>query len=333
MAGIWPNLDAGDMEARVRTLLNVVAADTFFTQPQIFRWLSLGVKDVAQKSLCVRRILDAATVASAREFSVNAYKTHYVEYLPATGRPRMLDGITPLQVGNFDIPGVEPRYSYEYGEKVGIDPLPGAVYRLRLYVSDMAKVCHTTYPIADFSSGWTEKVGHAFWTIGASLVFTGTALNDENDVEGIALTASTNYTFTFTVSNLADAELTVKAGTTAGPAITANGIHTVTLVSSTGTPKLTFTGKDLKTAGGGTVTVDDLYVLKEADLTDAGDQTELAPAWQFLVILYALAKALKKDKKPAAALLIEGIYANEIEYLRQHIVENIPDGKNSVKQQ
>lgn len=65
MAGTYPNLDASDLETRVRTYLNEVTQD-FYTQTEIYRWLSIAAKDIAQKSMCVRRILDAVTTASTK---------------------------------------------------------------------------------------------------------------------------------------------------------------------------------------------------------------------------------------------------------------------------
>lgn len=328
MAGTWPNMDLSDMETRLRTYLNEAVA-SFFLQTAVYRYLSLGVKEVAQRALCVRRILDAVTTASSRTVAVNAYKVHFVEY-----GGKMLRKIDPLKLGNQGFEGANPQGWYPFGSGIGIEPLPLIEHKLRLYVSDMPKICHATYPISSFLSGWAEKAGHAFWTTGTGkLVFTGTALNDENDMEGPALAASTNYTFVFTVSDLASAQVIAKAGTTAGPAITENGIHSVTLTSSTGTPKLTFTAKDLKTAGGGTVAVDDVYILKEADFANAADQTELSWVWQHLVVLYAFARALSQDGKSGAARMIDTLFGNEIEYLRQLFVDNIPDGKNNQKYQ
>lgn len=95
MAGVWPNLDAEDLEARVRTYINEYTA-SFFTQVEIWRWLSLGAKDIAQKTTCIRRILDAITVASTRHVATDAYKVIHVEYIPASGRPQMLTKISPL---------------------------------------------------------------------------------------------------------------------------------------------------------------------------------------------------------------------------------------------
>lgn len=332
MAGVWPNLDISDLESRTRTYLNEVTA-SFFTQAELYRWLSLAVKDIAQRSLCCRRILDAVTIPATREVAVSAYKVLHVEYVPASGKPVMLKKIDPLKLGNLSNNGSTPQSWYEFGSNIGIEPLPAAAHKLRLYVADLPKIRHATWPIASFVTGWTEVVGHSFWTAGTSLVFLGTALNDENAIEGPTLSASTNYTIRFTVSGLVSAELTCLAGTTASPTIDSNGVHAVTLTSSAGTPKLTFNGKDKKTLGGGTVTVDDVYILKEQDFTVGSDtdQTEIGPAWQHLACLYATAQALRKDRKPAPATLIETIVAGEIDYLRQNLVEVLPDGQNSVK--
>lgn len=222
MAGTYPNLDAADLETRVRTYINEVTAG-FFTQVEIWRWLSMGAKDIAQKTLCVRRILDAVTVSATRNVATSCYKVLYVEYIPSSGRAVMLTKIDPLRIGHY--PGVvvgtegPPLYWYEFGSNIGIDPIPNAVYSLRLYVADLPKM----------------------YRIGAP----------------------------------------------------------TTLV--------------------------------EADFAATTDQTELSTAWQHLLVLYATSKALYKDRKAGPAQMLEAIYNNELAYLRQAIVEVIPDGRDSLK--
>lgn len=220
MAGTWPNLDASDLETRVRTYLNEVTAD-FFTQAEIWRWLSVAAKDTAQKTLCIRRILDAVTVNATRNVVTNAYKVLHVEYVPASGRAIMLTKVDPLRLGHYPVNGATPQYWYEFGANIGIEPIPDAVYNLRLYVADLPKM----------------------YLIGAP----------------------------------------------------------TTLV--------------------------------EADFANTTDQTELPTAWQHLLALYATHGGLTKDRKYGPAQMLEAIYNNELAYLRQAIVEVIPDGRNGLKYQ
>jgi hypothetical protein len=89
-------------------------------------------------------------------------------------------------------------------------------------------------------------------------------------------------------------------------------------------------GTTFKFAGLNSVTISDIGLLQEADLSVDGDQTELAPAWQHLMILFATAHALHKDKREGPASVIENIYNNELVYLRQNMVEIIPDARKSL---
>lgn len=329
MAGTWPNLDAADLESRVRTYFNELT-EGFILQTEIWRWLSVGAKDIAQKTLCVRRILDAVTTAATRNVIVNAYKVLHVEYVPSSGRPVMLTKIDPLRLGSYCSDGTIPKGWYEYGAAVGIEPLPNAIFQLRLYCADLPKMQHATFPITNWSSGWTGG-GTGTWTNGASnAAYAGTTGQAGTDTYGTALVANTTYTFTITLSGASNCGLVITAGGTASPSITTNGVHTVTLTTG-GTTSLVLTATMTGASGG--LTVDDLYILKEADFAAVGDQIELVPAWQHLMVIYATAQALYKDNKSAPARMLETIYTNELAYLRQSIVEVIPDGANSFKYQ
>jgi hypothetical protein len=218
MGGTWPNLDAQDLEDRARSYLCEVTA-SFFSQAEIWQWLSASAKDIAQKTLCVRRIVDAVTITSTRNVATDVYKVLHVEYIPATGRPQMLQKIDPLRVGHYPFNGATPQYWYEFGNNIGIDPLPNAVYTLKLYVADLPKM----------------------YQIGAP------------------------------------------------------------------------------------------NTLVEADFTASTDQTELPTAWQHLLALYATIGGLVKDNRDGPAQMLMNIYNNELAYLKQNMVDIIPDGKNDMK--
>jgi hypothetical protein len=322
-------LDASDLETRVRTYLNETTA-SFFTQAEVWRWLSLAAKDIAQKTLCVRRILDAVTAASTRNVSTSAYKVMHVEYVPSTGRSQMLTKIDPLRLGHYPVNGTTPQYWYEFGSTIGIEPLPDAIYQLRLYVADLPKMQHSTYPITAWNAGWTGT-GTGTFTNGASVnAYTGTTGQIGIDTYGTAISASTNYTFTITISGVSNCGLVITAGGTASQSLTTNGVHSVNITSG-GTTALTLTATMTGATGG--LTVDDLYILKEADFAATTDQTEIPPAFQHLMVLYATAKGLYKDKKSGPASMIESIYNSELNYLRQNTIEVIPDGRSELKYQ
>jgi hypothetical protein len=320
MAGSWPNLDAEDLEARVRTYLNEATAD-FYSQVEIWRWLSLAAKDIAQRTLCVRRILDAVTSNAIRNVATNAYKVIHVEYLPATGRPKMLTKIDPLRVGHYPMTGTAPQYWFEFGSNIGIDPLPNDVYNLRLYVADLPKMhilTFTSFTEGAGATAWTDS--GTGWTCGATAAHAG---GTDTLTYNTALEVAVNHTYVFTVAGAGS--VTPYAGTTAGIACATGGVHMQTLVTAG--------GGELKFSGAGTVSIDNLYVYKERDFAATSDQTELPTMWQHLLALYATHGGLTKDKKQGPAQMLEAIYLNELAYLRQNVVEVIPDGRTSLKYQ
>lgn len=322
MAGTWPNLDASDMEARVRTYLNEVTAG-FFTQAEIYRWLSLAHKDIAQKTLCVRRILDAKTTASTRNVTANCYKVLHVEYIPSSGREVMLTRIDPLKAGHYPASGTQPQYWYEFGSSIGIEPIPDGTYSLRLYVADMPKMAHLSF--SSFTEGvgateWTDS--GSGWTCGATAAHAG-AGPDTLTYNTALATANCNITIVFTVSGVGTGGSVTPVIGTAGVAVTTNGVHMQTIAATT--------PWTIAFSGSNTITIDDLRIYKEADFASATDQTELPSAWQHLMVLYATYNGLLKDKRFAPAQMLESIYNNELAYLKQNIVEVIPDGRNSLK--
>ncbi len=322
----WPDLVASDLETRVRTYLNEVTAD-FFTQAEIWRWLSVAAKDIAQKTLCVRRIVDAVTANTTRNVTTSAYKVLHVEYVPSSGRAIMLTKIDPLRVGHFPQITVgtngAPVYWYEFGGAIGIDPIPDGVYNLRLYISDMPKMCIGAYPLTNtqFTSWATGGTGFTAATATHTGAVAGTLTENTS-----LLAVSTNYTVSFTLSTIGSfSATTIALGDTAGATMTTAGVHTQNITTSaTASPKVIFMAT-------GDVTFANLYILKEADFGTSTDQTELPCAWQHLLALYATHGGLTKDRKYGPAQMLESIYNNELAYLRQAIVENIPDGRSDLK--
>ncbi len=328
-SGVWPNLAADDLEARVRTYLNEVTA-SFYTQAEIYRWLSVAAKDIAQKTLCVRRILDAHTTASTRNVTTNCYKVLHVEYVPSSGRPQMLLKIDPLRVGHY--PGVTvgtegtPLYWYEFGSAIGIDPLPAATYDLRLYVADLPKM-QTAYNGIAFVEGaganqWTDSA--TAWTCATTATHSGAGPTTLTANTAHA-TANTNVTMVFTVDSIgASGTVTPSCGAT-GIAVTSAGVHMQTLAATTPWKSVLSATND--------VVISNFYAYVEADYAAAADQIELPCAWQHLLALYATHGGLTKDRKYGPAQMLESIYNNELAYLRQAIVEIIPDGRSSLKLQ
>jgi hypothetical protein len=181
-----------------------------------------------------------------------------------------------------------------------------------LYVADTPKILVAT--IASFA-GWTAGTG---WTAGGTAVHAAAPSGDLT--YGTTLAESTAYTLMFTVTGVSAGTLTPYAGATAGVAVTTNGYHTQNITSPAGAPALIFT------ATGG-VTLDDLYIYKEADFSAVGDQTELDPMWQHILVVLATRGGLTRDSRSGTSSILQAIAEGEIEYLRSNIVETFPSGR------
>ncbi len=327
----WPDLALSDLVTRTRTYLNEITTD-FYTDAEIYPGLSVAANDIAEKTLGVRRVVDAVTANATRNVVTSAYKVMHVEYVPASGRAIMLTKIDPLRVGRF--PNITvgtngaPVYWYEFGNAIGIDPIPDGIYNLRLYIADMPKMVLLdtgTFVEGVGATQWTD--GATAWTLATTATHAGAG--PTTLTYNTILAASTNYTFVVTLTSIgATGTLIMKAdtsgGTATGATITTAGVHTQNLTSAAGAPSIILTGAN-------DVVVNHLTILKEIDFAATTDQTELPCAWQHLLALYATHGGLTKDRKYGPAQMLESIYNNELAYLRQAIVENIPDGRNDLK--
>lgn len=125
--------DLSDLILRVRDRLNEDTA-SFYSDAQIKRWLNSGENDVATKSLCYESIQSKSTTSGTRTVAVTAIKVHHVEYIP-TGTNLGLVKINPLQLGHLPTDGATPQYWFQWGQVIGIEPKPAAIYSLNLYTS------------------------------------------------------------------------------------------------------------------------------------------------------------------------------------------------------
>ena len=130
---------------------------------------------------------------------------------------------------------------------------------------------------------------------------------------------SSNYTLLFQVSGVLPANNTVvRIGATYGMSVYGSGYFVENLVTQTG-GSIYFSPA---------VVGYSLWV--EADYANTTDQTELSPVWQNLLVLYTVLSGLTKDKRSSAAQVVEQIYRNELNYLKQNVLEIIPNAKSDM---
>lgn len=319
MSGIWPNCDLSDLESIVRTYLNESTVK-FYLQNEIYKWLSYMSDEIAQKTFCIKRFLDTYTNANERLVEVKAIKVLYVEYIPSSGRSIMLKQIDPLKLGNHPTKGSMPQFWYEYGTGIHIEPVPNAIYALRLYVVDDHK---TIESISNFTTGtgadeWTAGTG---WSSGNPIVHTG---GSSNLTYNTALEEK-EYTLEFLITDVGtNGTITPYIGVKAGSAVTKTGYYCQIILGAGGNPVLKFVGEN-------DIAINNITLYKKKDFSSSSDRTSLSVPFQHTLSLLATAKGLKKDKQFPAANLLESICANELLYLKQNIVDIIPDSRNSLR--
>jgi hypothetical protein len=168
----------------------------------------------------------------------------------------------------------------------------------------------------------TEGAGATQWTAEAGWVDGAHTGTESSTVFNTALTASTNYTVEFKIDGVGTGgTITPHIGTSDGYPVTRAGYHAQTITSSAGSPTLKFTATN-------DLTLSDISLYKLADYAADADQIDLPSEWHPLQSLYSTWQGLLKNKEYGAAGLIETIHGNEIAYLKQAIVDVIPDGRD-----
>ena len=129
----WPAFS--NLKSRVRTVLNESTAG-FWTDAEIARLLNDGERDIAIKTCCLQNV-DALTTAlyatMYRKVQFSGHKVMYLEYAATT--PVGMQKIRPQQLGQLPTETV-PKYWFQWGQYIIIDPLPAASYNLNAYIAD-----------------------------------------------------------------------------------------------------------------------------------------------------------------------------------------------------
>jgi hypothetical protein len=153
MAGVWPDIDAQDMEDRIRFHVSEPVAD-FFTQAEILLNLDTAAKEIAQQASCLRDIVPAVSVPYVREIAAADMTVHHVEYLPEAGKGIFLPRITPLMIGHTSLQGRHPQGWYPLEGKVFIEPVPVEVFNFNFYISEMPEDLDGPTDQTDLTTPW-----------------------------------------------------------------------------------------------------------------------------------------------------------------------------------
>jgi hypothetical protein len=129
----WPSLS--DIRTEVRYHLDEATA-SLWSDAELTRHINDGEADIAAKTGCYQYVASAVTTANSRLVPFTGYKVRHAEYIPASGPHVGLIFITPKMLGNIPInDGAIPQYCFQWGQNLIVEPMPEAVYNLKLYIS------------------------------------------------------------------------------------------------------------------------------------------------------------------------------------------------------
>lgn len=117
-----------NIRASVRAILREATA-SFWTDAMLNAYINEAVSTIAIQGGCIRETKSLSTTPNERLISFDGYKCLAVEYNEIA-----LIKITPLQSGHTQQDGIMPQYWYEFGDYIGIEPIPADTYSLTAYV-------------------------------------------------------------------------------------------------------------------------------------------------------------------------------------------------------
>lgn len=116
----------------VRSLLRETTA-SFWSDAILTIYINEAIRTIAQRVGAYRTISTAySTAALTRTVAFAGYKCLAVEY-----NNKALIKITPLQLGHVRLDGILPQYWFEYGNYIGIEPIPADIYPLTMYLASI----------------------------------------------------------------------------------------------------------------------------------------------------------------------------------------------------
>ena len=131
----WP--DISDIKTLVRYTLQEPTA-SLWSDTELYRHINDAERDIAAKTGCYESVVLTSTTSGSREVPFVGYRVRYAEYVPSSGTAVGLIFITPKMLGNVELAGtVEPKYCFQWGNNLIIEPKPAAAYNIRLYIAGM----------------------------------------------------------------------------------------------------------------------------------------------------------------------------------------------------
>lgn len=118
---------------RARDLLNEATAN-FWTDTELTEFYNDAVRDIAQKTGCIRHIDALATASGTRYIAYNGYSVEAMEYITTR---KALAKRDVRSFGRVQSNDTKPQWFMDFGTRVYIEPLPAATETvLDAYISD-----------------------------------------------------------------------------------------------------------------------------------------------------------------------------------------------------
>lgn len=121
-------------------LIQALNNTRYYSTALALRWANRAERDICIKTGCLKNTDVLSTAASTRTLGFSGHRVLAVEYIPVTGIRRSLFRIVPRLLGRNRTEGADPKAYFQWGSKIGIDPLPNAAFALNVTIADYPAV-------------------------------------------------------------------------------------------------------------------------------------------------------------------------------------------------
>jgi hypothetical protein len=123
--------DLDTIELEIRSLLGVSSISRI-TPEDITNTINDAYKDIASRSFCIEESVELSTIPDSRRVRFSGINISNI-VLSSSGNSLLK--VDPRTFGYSTIQGLEPKYWFQWGEYIVLDPMPDSIYSLMVYIS------------------------------------------------------------------------------------------------------------------------------------------------------------------------------------------------------